>query len=76
MFSVSMYLSDKHFHIFDIHLSISIVTDESFDFEFISVLLDEVVSGLIGSTSSSINSMIQDDDECFRILSLFLLEHM
>lgn len=66
----------KNIHIFDIHLSISIKSDESFYLELVAVLLDEVISGLICGTASSIDRMTEDDDECVRMMFLLFLEYL
>gem|GEM_PF-2548090 len=73
---VSMDMFHKDFHVFDIHLSISIKTHESFDFQLIAVFLDEIISGLIGCTTSSIDGMRKNDNERLRILFLFFLKHL
>ena len=73
---VSMDMFDEDIHILDIHLSVSIKPDESFDLEFITVFLDEIISRLIRCTASSIYRVIKDDDERFRILSLLFLKDL
>jgi hypothetical protein len=71
-----MDMFDEGIHILDIHLSVSIKTDESFDFQFITVFLDEIISGLIRCTASPIDRMIKDDDEVFRMLLFLIFEHL
>jgi hypothetical protein len=71
-----MDMVNESFHIFDIHLPISIEADESFDLELISISFDEVISCLICCSSSSIDRMIKDNNERLRILFLFFLNHL
>lgn len=68
---VSMDMLHESFHIFDIHLSISIEADKPLDLEFIAVFLDKIISCLICGTSSPVYRMIKDDDKQVRILFLF-----
>lgn len=68
-----MNMFDKSFHIFDIHLSIRIESDESFDLQFIAVFLDEIVSCLIGCPASSIDRVCKNNNHCIRILVLFFI---
>ena len=69
-----MNMFDKRFHIFDIHLSIRIESDEPLYFQFIAISFDEIISGLIRSTASSIDRMVKNNDKRIRILLFFVFK--
>ncbi|MEI7558812.1 MAG: hypothetical protein WCJ45_08815 [bacterium] len=66
----------KSLHIFDIHLTIRIETNKPFDFELVTIVLNEIISGLISSTTSSIDSMVENYDNSIRILLFFALKNV
>lgn len=65
----------KSIHIFDIHLAIRIKSHKSFHLEFVSIHLNKIVSGLICSSSSSIDRMRQDNNKRIKVLLLFLFKN-
>lgn len=69
-----MNMFDERFHILDIHLSIRIESDKSFNFQLISISFDEIVSCLISCPTSSIDGMRKNDYHNVRILMLLFIQ--
>lgn len=73
---VMLDMFHERLHILHIHLSVRIESDESFDLELIAVSLDEIISGLIGSASSPIDGMGDDDKHVIAVLLLLIKQHL
>lgn len=69
---VSMNVFDEGIHIFYIHLPIRIESHKSFDLKFITIFFNEIISCLIGSTTSPIDGMSKDNNHFITIFFLFI----